>query len=58
MLGRLGTGLPALISVSVPLAVGWAALGAWLGRRQERQAEHRPAAAPAETPARAGVGAL
>jgi AAA family ATP:ADP antiporter len=58
VLGRLGTGLPALISVSVPLAVGWAALGAWLGRRQERQAEHRPAAAPAETPARAGVGAL
>ncbi|HEX2218329.1 MAG TPA: MFS transporter, partial [Gemmatimonadales bacterium] len=43
VLGRLGTGLAALISVSVPLAVAWAALGVWLGRRQERQAERRPA---------------
>jgi AAA family ATP:ADP antiporter len=41
VLGRLGTGLAALISVSVPLAVAWAALGVWLGRRQQRQAEHR-----------------
>jgi AAA family ATP:ADP antiporter len=39
-LGRLGTGLAALISVSVPLAVVWAALGFWLGRRQQRAAEH------------------
>jgi AAA family ATP:ADP antiporter len=51
-------GLAALISVSVPLAVAWAALGVWLGRRQERQAEYRPAAAPVETPARAEVGVL
>jgi hypothetical protein len=29
--------------VSVPLAVAWAALGVWLGRQQERQAERRPA---------------
>jgi AAA family ATP:ADP antiporter len=43
VLGRLGTGLAALISVSVPLAVGWAALGIWLGRRQETQANHRSA---------------
>ena len=35
VLGRLGTGLAALISISVPLAVAWAALGIWLGRRQE-----------------------
>jgi AAA family ATP:ADP antiporter len=41
-LGRLGTGLAALISVSVPLALVWGALGVWLGRRQERQAGHRP----------------
>jgi AAA family ATP:ADP antiporter len=39
VLGRLGTGLAALISVSVPLALAWAALGVWLGRRQERQAD-------------------
>jgi AAA family ATP:ADP antiporter len=58
VLGRLGTGLAALISVSVPLAVAWAALGVWLGRRQEWQAEHRPATAPDESPAHAGVGAL
>jgi AAA family ATP:ADP antiporter len=39
VLGRLGTGLGALISVSVPLALVWAALGVWLGRRQEQHAE-------------------
>jgi AAA family ATP:ADP antiporter len=38
-LGKLGTGLAALISVSVPLAIVWGALGIWLGRRQKRQAE-------------------
>jgi hypothetical protein len=42
----------------VPLAVAWAALGVWLGQRQERQAEHRPAAAPVKMPARAVVDAL
>jgi len=40
-LGRLGTGLGALIGVAVPLAVAWAALGVWLGRRQERHVEYR-----------------
>lgn len=40
-LGRLGTGLAALISVAVPLALVWAALGVWLGRKQQWQAEHR-----------------
>jgi AAA family ATP:ADP antiporter len=58
VLGRLGTGLAALISVAVPLAFAWAVLGIWLGRRQERQAEHRPVTAPAEPPALAEAGAL
>lgn len=40
-LGRLGTGLAALTSVTVPLAVVWAALGIWLGRQQQRHTEHR-----------------
>jgi ATP:ADP antiporter, AAA family len=42
-LGRLGTGLGALVSVSVPLAVVWGVLGVWLGRQQQRQAEHHSA---------------
>jgi AAA family ATP:ADP antiporter len=42
-LGRLGTGLAALVSVSVPLAIVWGALGVWLGRQQQRQAEFRSA---------------
>ena len=41
VLGRLGTGLAALISVAVPLALVWAALGVWLGRLQKRQAGDR-----------------
>ena len=42
VLGRLGTGLAALISVAVPLAVVWAALGVWLGKVQKRHAEPTP----------------
>lgn len=38
LLSRLAAGLGALVSVTIPLAVAWAALGVWLGRRQERQA--------------------
>ena len=38
VLGKLGTGVAALVSVSVPLAVVWAALGFWLGRRQQGEA--------------------
>ncbi|MET4578661.1 NTP/NDP exchange transporter [Ottowia thiooxydans] len=34
-LGRLGMGLAALTSVAVPLALVWAALGYWLGRKQQ-----------------------
>ena len=41
-LARLATGLAALITVAVPLAVAWAALGVWLGRRQELQARSDP----------------
>jgi ATP:ADP antiporter, AAA family len=33
-LGKLGMGLTALASVAVPLALLWAALGFWLGRKQ------------------------
>jgi AAA family ATP:ADP antiporter len=36
LLGRLGLGLLALVSVAVPLAIVWAALGFWLGRMQQR----------------------
>ncbi len=42
-LGRLGAGLAALISVALPLAVVWAVLGIWLGRRQKREAEQHTA---------------
>lgn len=38
VLGRLAAGLGALITVAIPLAVAWGALGVWLGRRQARQA--------------------
>ena len=33
-LGKLGMGLAALTSVAIPLALIWAALGFWLGRKQ------------------------
>ena len=51
VLGRLGMGLAALVSVAVPLAVVWAALGIWLGRQQESHAERRMAADLADEPA-------
>jgi AAA family ATP:ADP antiporter len=35
LLGRLGFALVGLASVAVPLAVVWAVLGLWLGRRQQ-----------------------
>ncbi len=34
ILGKLGVGIAAMISVAVPLALIWAALGLWLGRKQ------------------------
>jgi AAA family ATP:ADP antiporter len=42
VLGKLGAGLGALISVAVPLAVVWGALGLWLGRRQEHLNRNTP----------------
>jgi ATP:ADP antiporter, AAA family len=38
LLGKLGMGLAGLASVAVPLALTWAALGIWLGRRQQKLA--------------------
>jgi AAA family ATP:ADP antiporter len=50
LLGKLGMGLGALASVAVPLALLWAALGIWLGRRQQAlagaMAAHRAGSAP------------
>jgi ATP:ADP antiporter, AAA family len=48
LLGRVAAGLTALVAVTVPLAIGWAALGVWLGRAQQRQVLSRPTPAPAE----------
>ncbi|MBB5696426.1 NTP/NDP exchange transporter [Muricoccus pecuniae] len=45
VLGRLGLTLGGLISLVVPLALAWAALGLWLGRAQMRRAE-RPTSEP------------
>jgi len=40
-LGRLGLALAGLASVTIPLALIWAALGWWLGRAQQRLADAR-----------------
>ncbi|MFT4103356.1 MAG: MFS transporter [Burkholderiaceae bacterium] len=45
LLGRLGMGLAGLASVAMPLALAWAALGLWLGRRQQRLANERESTA-------------
>jgi ATP:ADP antiporter, AAA family len=37
VLGRLAPGLAALVTLTVPLAVVWGALGFWLGRAQQRR---------------------
>ncbi|ANB18054.1 NTP/NDP exchange transporter [Dokdonella koreensis] len=50
-LGRLGLALGGLVSVVVPLALVWAALGLWLGRAQARYTASPPASA---TPAAGG----
>lgn len=47
LLGRLGLGLAGLVSVAVPLALVWAALGLWLGRTQRRIAVEHESALPA-----------
>lgn len=38
LLGRVGTGLAALVSLTIPLAILWGVLGIWLGRVQRRRA--------------------
>ncbi len=48
LLGRLGTGLAALASFAVPLAMVWMALGLWLGYAQRERAAREPRDAPAE----------
>jgi ATP:ADP antiporter, AAA family len=42
LLIRLGMGLTALAAVAVPLAIVWAGLGVWLGRRAHTPAEWPP----------------
>lgn len=44
LLGRLGLALGGLVSVVVPLALLWAALGIWLGRAHTRRAPPVPTA--------------
>ena len=39
LLGRLGLALGGLVSVVVPLALVWAALGLWLGHAQQRRSQ-------------------
>jgi AAA family ATP:ADP antiporter len=50
LLGRLGMALVGLASVAVPLAVAWAVLGLWLGRRQESMVATQPGAVRADAP--------
>jgi AAA family ATP:ADP antiporter len=49
LLGRLGMALVGLAAVAVPLAVVWALLGVWLGRRQEAMVAATSEAPRAET---------
>lgn len=48
-LGKLGMGLAALTSVAIPLALAWAALGFWLGRKQAQIASHQEQVLPADS---------
>ncbi len=50
LLGRLGMALVGLASVAVPLAIGWAVLGIWLGRRQEAMVPAPESSAAMDTP--------
>ena len=47
LLGRLGMGLAALVSVTVPLALVWGVLGIWLGRAQHQRVSDQSAPARA-----------
>jgi ATP:ADP antiporter, AAA family len=46
LLAKLGMGLAGLASVAVPLAIVWAMLGYWLGRKQEQLAYQNGGASP------------
>ena len=50
LLGRLAAGLGALVAVTIPLALAWAALGLWLGRAQQQRVVERPQPATAPEP--------
>jgi AAA family ATP:ADP antiporter len=50
LLGRLGFALVGLASVAVPLALVWAVLGLWLGRRQQAMAGGPTSVATNATP--------
>lgn len=49
-LARLGLGLAALASTAVPLAIVWALLGLWLGRRQQSLATEQSLSSGADAP--------
>lgn len=49
-LARLGLGLAALASTAVPLAIVWALLGLWLGRRQQSLANEKSLSPGADAP--------
>lgn len=55
LLGRLGMTLGGLVSVVLPLALVWAALGLWLGRAQMRRTEPSAVHAPPPPTVRAGA---
>jgi AAA family ATP:ADP antiporter len=55
LLGRLGLGLAALVSVTVPLALVWGVLGVWLGRAQHRRVTEGSAPARSARPEEAIV---
>lgn len=42
LLAKLGMGLTALVSIALPLALVWAALGLWLGRMHRQRASADP----------------
>ena len=52
-LGRLGLAMGGLVSVVVPLALVWAALGLWLGRAQARRVALPPTNGIAASPSNA-----
>ncbi len=55
-LAALGAGFAALALATVPLAAAWAALGVWLGRRQDERLARRPGAADAPPVAGTAAG--